>query len=190
VRREDAARRPAAAVGRMSGGAAGPARGFRLERDIPQDGGDCGRDIAFVEAALTRVWARWERVIEQLGGVVPATQLRALLMIDDSGPLPPGRLAMALGISPSSAGRLCDRMSAAGLLRVLGAGSSPGITLAVTETGQRLAGWIRERRRAVLAHELESMSAAGRQALARSLSELAGHQVMPPRDAMPPGTGT
>ena len=60
---------------------------------------------------------------------------------------------------------------------------------AVTETGQRLVGWIRERRRAVLAHELESVTADGRQALAPSLSELAGHPVMPPRDGKPPGTG-
>jgi hypothetical protein len=34
------------------------------------------------------------------------------------------------------------------------------------------------------------MSADGRQALARGLSELAGHQVRSPRDATPPGTYT
>jgi DNA-binding MarR family transcriptional regulator len=128
-------------------------------------------------------------VVEQLGGMVPAIQLRALLIIDDSEPLPPSQLAMALGISPSGASRLCDHMAAAGLLRKLTVARPPEITLAVTEAGQRLVGWIREQRRAVLAHELESMSADGRQALARGLSELADHQVMPPHNAGP-GTRT
>jgi len=147
-----------------------------LEQDIPQG---AGQDVTSMEAALTRVWARWERAVEQLGGAVPATQLRALLIIDDSGPLLPGQLAMALGTSVSGASRLSDRMTAAGLL---------GSGLAITETGQRLASWIRERRRAVLIHELKSMSADGHQALACGLSELAGHQLMPPRDDTPPAT--
>jgi DNA-binding MarR family transcriptional regulator len=145
-----------------------------LERDIAQDGGDCGPDAAFVEAEFTRLWTRLERAIEELGGTVPASQLRALLIIDDSGVLPPSRLATALGISQSGAGRLCDRMAAAGLLRhEQAAGTRREITLAATAAGHRLAAWIRGRRRAVLAHELGSMSTDGRQALARGLSELA-----------------
>ena len=146
-----------------------------MERDSAEYGGDSGRDVAFVEAELTRVWARWERALAELGGTVPACQLRALLIIDDSGALPPGRLAAALGISPSRARRLADRMATAGLLRWVSAPSARlEITLAVTGAGRRLAGWIRERRRAVLAYELGHMSADGRQALARGLSELAG----------------
>jgi DNA-binding MarR family transcriptional regulator len=157
-----------------------------LERDIAHDGGDCRPDAAFVEAEFTRLWASMERAVDELGGTVPASQLRALLIIDDSGVLPPSRLAAALGISPSGAGRLCDRMAAAGLLRrEQAAGTRREITLAATAAGQRLAGWIRGRRRAVLAHELGSMSADGRQALARGLSELAVRQVMPRRDATP-----
>jgi DNA-binding MarR family transcriptional regulator len=150
---------------------------LRLERYIAQDGRDRGPDAAFVEAEFTRLWARLERAVEELGGTVPASQLRALLIIDDSGVLPPGRLAAALGISPSGVGRLCDRMAAAGLLRrELAAGTRRGIMLAATAAGQRLAAWIRRRRRAVLARELGSMSADGRQALARGLSELAAGQ--------------
>jgi hypothetical protein len=40
-----------------------------------------------VEAEFTRLWARLERAVEELGGMVPASQLRALLIIDDSGVL-------------------------------------------------------------------------------------------------------
>lgn len=79
-------------------------------------------------------------------------------------------------------------MAAAGLLRrELAAGTRLEITLAATAAGQKLAGWIRGRRRAVLAHALGSMSADGRQALVRGLSELAVRQGMPRRDATPPG---
>ena len=189
--RGNAAQRPVAATAVCLDGRGRTDEGTLVARDISQNGRNPSQDLAFAEAAFTRMWARWERVIGQLGGMVPATQLRALLIIDDSGSLTPGRLAVALGISPSGASRLSDRMVAAGLLgSQLAAGRPLEITLVVTEAGRRLAGWIRERRRAVLAHELESMSADGRQALARGLSELAGHQAIPPRDAAPPGTHT
>jgi hypothetical protein len=58
-----------------------------------QDAGECGLDAAFAEAEFTRLWARLERAVDELGGTVPASQLRALLIIDDSGVLPPSRLA-------------------------------------------------------------------------------------------------
>jgi DNA-binding MarR family transcriptional regulator len=158
-----------------------------LGRDIARDTAENWPDVVFVETEFTRLWARWESAVEELGGAVPANQLRALLIIDDSGVLPTSQLAAALGTSQSVASRLCDRMAAAGLLRCeLAAGTRPGITLAATVAGQRLAGWIRGRRRAVLARDLGSMSADGRRALARGLSELAVRQVRPRRDGMPP----
>ena len=163
-----------------------------MERDIAQeDDGGFGLDVALAEAEFTRVWARWELAIEELGGTVPASQLRALLIIDESGILPPGRLASRLGLSPSDASGLGDRMAVAGLLRwELAAVTGLEMTLAATAAGHRLAGWIRERRRAVVAHELGPMSPDGRHALVRGLSELAGHQVVPPRDATSPETHT
>jgi DNA-binding MarR family transcriptional regulator len=144
-----------------------------LGRDRTPGKGDRWPDAAFVEAEITRLSERWDDAIEELGAVVPVNQLRALLIIDDSEALSPSRLAAALGMAMPGVGRLCDRMAASGLLRLKqAAGTGREITLATTGTGQRLAGWIRERRRAVLAHELGSMSADGRRALARGLSEL------------------
>ncbi len=140
--------------------------------DVSRDGGP-GLDVGMVEAALIEVWARWERVLEGLGGAVPAGQLRALLVIDASGDLPVARLAEALGVSGSGASRLCDGLEAAGLVAWDLAGSSDqAFVLAVTEAGQRLAGWVREQRHGDLARGLESMSAEGRQALGRGLREL------------------
>ena len=141
--------------------------------DVTRDGGP-GLDEGVVEAALTEVWVRWERVLEQLGGVVPAGQLRALLVIDVSGVLPMGWLAGALGISVSGVGKLCDRLEAAGLVAwELADGSDQQLAVAATAAGQRLARWLREQRRAALAHGLGSMSAESRQAVVRGGRELA-----------------
>jgi len=126
-----------------------------------------------MEAEITRLSERWDSAIGELGVPVPANQLRALLIIDDSGALSPSRLAAALGMATPGVSSLCDRMAASGLLRLnRAAGTRREITLATTAAGQRLAGWIRQHRRAVLAHELGSMSADGRRALARGLGEL------------------
>ena len=72
-----------------------------MEPDTPGPRGNTDLELAIVEGELARVWARWERTIEQIGGAVPPCQLRAVLLIDDAGVLPPGRLAVALGLSAS-----------------------------------------------------------------------------------------
>jgi DNA-binding MarR family transcriptional regulator len=65
-------------------------------------------------------------------------------------------------------------MQAAGLLtRDRAAASRREIVLVPTESGRRLAEWVRGRRRAALAEVLGAMSADGREALARGLVELA-----------------
>ena len=51
-----------------------------------------------------------------LGGV-SVTQLRALTLVDAAGVGRPGQLADELGISPSAASRLADRLVLAGLVR-------------------------------------------------------------------------
>ena len=47
------------------------------------------------------------------------------------------------------------------------------ITLRSTESGQRVAQWVRDQRRAALDQTLASLSPAGRRDLARGLAELA-----------------
>jgi len=142
-----------------------------LGRDTAHEAGDGRPDAAFVEAEITRLQERWDSAIGELGTAVPVNQLRALLIIDDSGALSPSRLAAVLGMAMPAVSSLCDRMAASGLLRPA-AQTRREITLATTAAGKRLVLWIRARRRALLAHELASMSAEGRRALARGLGEL------------------
>jgi DNA-binding MarR family transcriptional regulator len=127
-----------------------------------------------MERGLTVLLNACERAVEGIGSSVPSVQLRALLIIDRMGSLNLNQLASGLGASASASSRLCDRMAAAGLLtRERAAGSRREIVLVLTESGRRLAGWVREQRRAALDELLKAMGADGREALVRGLQELA-----------------
>jgi DNA-binding MarR family transcriptional regulator len=130
-------------------------------------------DVSSAEAGLAVLLEACERSLEELGAAVPPAQMRALLIIGGAGSLNLSRLAEALGASASAASRLVDRMQAAGLLtRDRAAASRREIVLVPTESGLRLADWVRGRRRAALSQVLQAMTPDGRQALARGLREL------------------
>jgi DNA-binding MarR family transcriptional regulator len=131
-------------------------------------------DVSSAEAGLAVLLEACERSLEEMGGSVPPAQMRALLIIDSAGSLNLSRLAGALGASASAASRLVDRMQLAELLtRDRAAASRREIVLVPTESGRRLAEWIRGRRRAALGELLQAMTPDGRAALARGLRELA-----------------
>ncbi len=131
-------------------------------------------DVSSAEAGLAVLLEACERSLEELGAAVPPAQMRALLIIGGAGSLNLSRLAEALGASASAASRLVDRMQAAGLLtRDRAAASRREIVLVPTESGRRLAEWVRGRRRAALGAVLQRMTPDGREALARGLRELA-----------------
>jgi DNA-binding MarR family transcriptional regulator len=126
------------------------------------------------EAGLSVLLEAWQRAIEELGAMLPPAQVRALLIVDTGDSLNVTGLARMLGASPSATSRLCDRLVGAGLLaRVPAAASRREILLQLTESGQRLAAWIRDQRRTALVRVLETISPDGRADLARGLSEVA-----------------
>jgi DNA-binding MarR family transcriptional regulator len=135
-------------------------------------------DVGRAETGLAMLIEASERAMEELGSDVPPAQMRALLIIDRAGSLNLSRLAEALGASASAASRLCDRIQAAGLLtRNRATSSRREIVLFPTESGRRLAEWVRGRRRAALGDVLEAMSPDGREALTQGLRELAASTV-------------
>jgi DNA-binding MarR family transcriptional regulator len=146
-----------------------------MGREMAWAAADGEVDVGSAEAGLAVLLEACERAVEELGSAVPPAQMRALLIIGRSGGLNLSRLANALGASASAASRLCDRMQAAGLLtRDRAAASRREIVLVPTESGRRLAEWVRGRRRAALSEVLAAMTPDGREALARGLAELAG----------------
>jgi DNA-binding MarR family transcriptional regulator len=131
-------------------------------------------EVGSVEGGLNVLLEACERAVEGIGSSVPSVQLRALLIIDGAGALNLNQLARGLGASASASSRLCDRMAAAGLLsRERAEGSRREIVLVLTESGRRLAGWVRDQRRGALDDLLAAMGAEGREALMRGLRALA-----------------
>ncbi|HEY7272389.1 MAG TPA: MarR family transcriptional regulator [Actinoplanes sp.] len=102
---------------------------------------------------------------------VPPTQLRVLTVVANSRHTNMSRLAEALGVVPSSASRLCDRLEATGLLRrVPDPRDRREVRLLLTPAARRLLEDLRDRRRAALAAVLDRMTQAARQDLLRSLA--------------------
>jgi DNA-binding MarR family transcriptional regulator len=144
-----------------------------LNRDESQRPKVSPADLDRAEAGLSALLEAWQRAIEDLGAMVPPAQVRALLMIEAADDLNVTGLARLLGASPSATSRLCDRLAAAGLLaRLPAAASRREILLQLTESGHRLAGWIREQQRAALIRVLAEISPEGRADLARGLTEV------------------
>jgi DNA-binding MarR family transcriptional regulator len=148
-----------------------------MERDrdvVRAAGGSQAADAGVAEAGLTVLLEVCERAVEEMRSAVPPAQLRALLVVDRVGCLNLGGLAGALGASASATSRLIDRMQAGGLLtRDRAAVSRREIVLVPTESGRRLAEWVRGQRRAALGGVLAAMSQAGSDALARGFAEIA-----------------
>jgi DNA-binding MarR family transcriptional regulator len=130
---------------------------------------------------VTDVAAKVESTVESLVSVletarmaqspaVPPTQLRVLTIIAGNRHTNMNRLAEALGVVPSSASRLCDRLEATGLLRrVPDPRDRREVRLTLTPAARRMLDELRDRRRTALAEVLERMAPAARQELVHAL---------------------
>lgn len=146
-----------------------------MDSDILLTGRSGRPDLAVVESALGILHKACDRAIDELGCAVPATQQRALLIVDEAGgSLDLRQLAAELTASVSATSRLADRMATAGLLITEWAsGSGSRTMLRATNSGRRLACWIRDRQRVALSGILDSMRLQARDALVRALKEVA-----------------
>ena len=137
--------------------------------------GDLAADAA--HAGFTILLEIWHSAIEDLVRDMSPGQLRILLIVDGAGSVSLERLAGALATSTLATSVICDHMEEAGLLRA--ARGVPGlgvIVISLTAAGRRLAAQIREQRRAVLDHVLQTLRPDGRESLARALGEFAAMQ--------------
>jgi DNA-binding MarR family transcriptional regulator len=131
-----------------------------------------------VTDAASAVLATVESLLGVLDGArlaqspgVPPTQLRVLTIVARSRQTNMSRLAEALGVVPSSASRLCDRLEATGLLRrVPDPRDRREVRLLLTPAARRLMDELRDRRRAALATVLDRMAPAARQDLVHALA--------------------
>ncbi|MDF3051056.1 MAG: transcriptional regulator, MarR family [Pseudonocardia sp.] len=98
--------------------------------------------------------------------IVTPPQLRVLVMIASRGPLNLAAVARSLGVHPSNATRLCDRLVAARLVdRRDDPADRRNLQLQLTDEGRRLVNDVMNRRRQAIAAVLERMPALQRTAL-------------------------
>jgi DNA-binding MarR family transcriptional regulator len=96
--------------------------------------------------------------------------LRVLTIVAGNRHTNMSRLAETLGVVPSSASRLCDRLEATGLLRrVADPRDRREVRLLLTPASRRVLADLRERRREALADVLDRMPPEAQQELVRAL---------------------
>jgi DNA-binding MarR family transcriptional regulator len=127
---------------------------------------------AEVDLAAATLVAVWDQARERISTRLSASQLRALLAVEESPGVNLRRLAEALSMILSSASRLCDRLVAAGLIdRESSRSDRREIALSLTPNGVRLLAELRTERRRRLAEVLAGMSEPSRVALLRGLRD-------------------
>jgi DNA-binding MarR family transcriptional regulator len=137
------------------------------------DGPDPMRAAA-VDDAAQALLAAWDAAREQATPRLSWPQLSALLVVERAEGINLRGLAGELKMLLSSASRLCDRLVASGMVeRVPGRADRREIALFLTPSSRQLLEELRLTRRAMLATVLERMSAPGRAALIRGLTEFA-----------------
>jgi DNA-binding MarR family transcriptional regulator len=101
--------------------------------------------------------------------VVSLRQYRALVVLASRGPQRPGDLAVALGVDPSTATRLCDRLVRKRLITRRRAGDDRReVRLDLTAKGNRLVDSVTQRRREEIEQILAAIPASERANLVKA----------------------
>ncbi len=144
-----------------------------VQRDALAPGDVAGEAIA-VERDVQALLAVFLGALPGVEDRISAPQLRALSLLRDRGPVNLGDLADGLGVRPSSATRLCDRLAAAGLLiRKVAPHSRREIVLSLSRPGRELLGELEQHRREQIAAVLGTLATPDRAALLAGLAAYA-----------------
>lgn len=128
---------------------------------------------AVLRAANVLLRVAAQSVIE-VEDVVTSPQLRVLVHIATRGPQSPGAIATHLGVHPSNATRICDRLVNAGLIvRTDDPGDRRLRALSLTPEGASLVNTVLEHRRTAVAAVMERMPEELRRVTALGMSAFA-----------------
>ena len=134
-------------------------------------------DAAAVDAVLTASRSLIAVATRSLGAAAEETtiaQYRALVVLASRGPQRMVDLAGALGVAPSTAGRMCDRLVRKGLIRRHRARADRrAVLVSVTAAGRLVVDQATARRRALIEDILARLPAGRQQAVAQALAEFA-----------------
>ncbi|MEP7022502.1 MAG: MarR family winged helix-turn-helix transcriptional regulator [Actinomycetota bacterium] len=154
-------------------------------------------DERAVDAVLTASRAMVAVAVSSLGAAAEDTtmaQYRALVVLASRGPQRVGDLAGALGVTPSTAGRMCDRLLRKGLInRHRARADRRAVRVSVTAAGRQVVDQATAERRTLIAGILGNLPPAERPMVAKALqafAEAAGEipdSLWPPEGVGPAG---
>jgi DNA-binding MarR family transcriptional regulator len=134
-------------------------------------------DAATVDAVLTASRSLIAVATRSLGAAAEETtiaQYRALVVLASRGPQRMVDLAGALGVAPSTAGRMCDRLVRKGLIRRHRARADRrAVLVSVTAAGRLVVDQATARRRALIEDILAKLPAGTQRAVAEALAAFA-----------------
>lgn len=114
------------------------------------------------------------RSLAEVEGTVTVTQLRTLVVLDGHGEMNLNRLAGLLGVTPSTAMRMIDRLLAAQLVtRRDNPTNRREVVLGLTEQGRQVVRKVTSARRAEIARIVKAMPTAQRNGLIEALRAFA-----------------
>ncbi|MGH3226442.1 MAG: MarR family winged helix-turn-helix transcriptional regulator [Streptosporangiaceae bacterium] len=136
-----------------------------------------GADEAAVDAVLAASRTLIAVATRSLGAAAEETtiaQYRALVVLASRGPQRMVDLAGALGVAPSTAGRMCDRLVRKALIRRHRARADRrAVLVSLTAAGRQVVDQATARRRELLAGILEQLPAGQQRAVAEALGTFA-----------------
>ena len=134
-------------------------------------------DADAVDAVLTASRTLVAVATQSLGAAADETtiaQYRALVVLASRGPQRLVDLSAALGVAPSTAGRMCDRLVRKGLIRRhRGKADRRSVVISVTPAGRAVVDQATQRRRELIAVILARLPAATQHAAAEALTAFA-----------------
>ena len=150
-------------------------------------------DEAAVDAVLTASRTLVAVATRSLGDAaedITIAQYRALVVLASRGPQRMADLAAALDVTPSTAGRMCDRLVRKGLIRRHRARADRrAVQVSITAAGRQVVDEATARRRALLAGILAKLPARQQSAVAAALRAFAAAAGEIPDGEWPAGSG-
>ncbi|MFJ9418844.1 MarR family winged helix-turn-helix transcriptional regulator [Streptomyces sp. NPDC101227] len=151
---------------------------------------DAEEVIAAVLTASRLLVAISARALAEIDPALTLPQLRALVVLDSQGPVKLAALAAALGVNPSTAMRMVDRLEASGSVsRQANPGNRREVVLSLTAQGRELVERVLSHRHAEIAGIVSRLPAEQRAGLItslRALTDAAGEPRVAPKPAPPP----
>jgi DNA-binding MarR family transcriptional regulator len=147
-------------------------------------------DESAVEAVLTASRSLVAVATRSLGAAAEETtiaQYRTLVVLASRGPQRLVDLSATLGVAPSTAGRMCDRLVRKGLIRRHRARTDRrAVLVSITAAGRQVVDQATERRRALIADILRKLPPSRQQAVAEALRVFADAAGEIPDSQWPP----